>query len=106
MEFTNSFVLETKDGVLTGFMLGSPDFKTDAGDCVFILSPESSSVVETPLGVAISELKVTGEHSWRKDNHSIVVLYDRHIFLTIEQDGGVLDVGGNNIGVAKPLPKR
>jgi hypothetical protein len=106
MEFTNGFVLESKEGVLAGFALASPDFKGDGGECIFMLQPASVSVIETPLGIAISELRVSGEHSWRKENEAIAVDYDGQVFLTIEQNGDVLDANGEGIGHAKPLPSK
>jgi hypothetical protein len=106
MEFTNGFVLESKAGVLAGFVLASPNFKGDGGNCIFMLHPASVSVIETPLGIVISELKVSGEHAWRKENEAIAVDYDGQVFLTIEQNGDVLDANGEDIGRAKPLPSK
>ena len=105
MEFTKGFVLETSEGVHTGFILGSPSFKVDSGDCVFMLLPTSIDVIETSLGIVISELKVGREQSWRKDRNGIVVHRGGQALLTIESDGDVLDARGERIGKAKPLPE-
>lgn len=36
-----------------------------AGECVFMMMPQNGALVESDLGVVISELKVAGEHSCR-----------------------------------------
>jgi len=105
MEFTHGFVLETKDGLPVGFALGSPSFKVNTGECIFMLHTGSVGVIETPLAIAISELKVTGEHFWKKENGGISVRSEGRIFLVIEHDGAVLDGNRKDIGMAKPLPE-
>jgi hypothetical protein len=105
MEFTRGLVLETNDGVHVGFALGSPSFKGDSGECVFMLLPASAGVIETPLGIIVSELKVAGEQSWRKDRNRIIVHNRGRTLLTIESDGAVLDAGSTLLGKAKPLPE-
>jgi hypothetical protein len=104
MEFTNGFVLESEDGVLAGFMLGSPGFQADAGDCVFMPHYASESAGQTSLGLAIAALKAAGQHAWRKEKQGFIVHSTGHILLTIGQNGDVLDAQGNIIGMAKPLP--
>lgn len=106
MDFTNGFVLETQDGAHVGFVLGSPSFKVNAGECVFMLAPGTVDVIETPLGIAISELKVTGEHPWKKKSGDILVLEGERVLLKISHNGLVLDMNGNQIGKAKPLPAK
>lgn len=106
MEYTNGFALETKDGAHVGFALGSPSFKVNGGECVFMLLPTTVEVIETPLGIIISELKVAGEHPWKKKNGDIVVLAGDRALLTISRDGSVLDKNGKQIGKAKPLPAK
>ncbi len=106
MDFTNGFVLETQDGAHVGFALGSPNFKVNAGDCVFMLAPGIVDVIETPLGIAISELKVSGEHPWKKENGDILVLEGKRVLVTISHTGLVLDMNGKQIGRAKPLPAK
>ena len=63
-------------------------------------------VIETPLGIAVSELKVTGEHLWEKKNGDILVLEGEHVLVTISHTGLVLDMNGKQIGKAKPLPAK
>lgn len=106
IEFANGFALETNEGTHVGFMLGSPSFKVNGGDCVFMLQPTTAEVIETPLGIIISELKVAGEHPWKKESGGIVVLAGEHVLLTILHDGSVLDMTGKQIGKAKPLPTK
>jgi hypothetical protein len=48
-----------------------------SGDCVFMLLPSSTDLIETELGILISELKVAGEHpcSMRTiTNHTEIVV--------------------------------
>jgi hypothetical protein len=35
------------------------------GECVFMLLPKTSDLIDTKLGILISELKVAGEHTCR-----------------------------------------
>jgi hypothetical protein len=64
-----AIVLQNKDGKHMGFMLTHlrPTAKEGDyhGECVFTLLPTSSDLIETDLGILISELKVAGEHSCR-----------------------------------------
>jgi len=106
MEYTKGFALTTNDGVHVGFSLGSPSYQASSGDCVFMLMPQTAEVIETPLGIAISELKVRGEQQWEKHDDSIVVLSDGRTFLTISSSGSVIDMNGNEIGKATALPSR
>ena len=99
------FALETKDGDLVGFALGSPGFNENAGNCVFMYLPGAISAFETDLAILVSELKVAGEHAWYRENENIVVHSDGDISLTITADGDIFDANGNDIGRAKPLPE-
>jgi hypothetical protein len=62
-----AIVLQNKDGKHMGFMLTHlrPTEKEGdyQGECVFTLLPTNSDLIETDLGILISELKVAGEHS-------------------------------------------
>src|SRR6266478_2715508 len=62
----NAIALQNKEGKHMGFMLThlNPTATNGeyTGDCVFMLVPSSGDLIETDLGVLISELKVAGEH--------------------------------------------
>ena len=75
-------------------MLGSPSFKSDAGECVFVLLPEKGTPADTPLGVAISELRLAGEHSWTKIDGAILVQMGGQTALSISAVGEVMDAEG------------
>ena len=106
MEYTHGFALETTTGLHVGFALGSPSFKGESGDCVFMLMPMSAEGIETPLGLLVSELKVSGEHQWEKQNGNIKVLGPSRFALTISSSGQVLDMDRNEIGNAISLPEK
>jgi hypothetical protein len=61
-----AIVLQNGDAKLMGFMLvhWNPTATKGeyTGDCVFMLLPTDSDLIETELGILISELKVAGEH--------------------------------------------
>jgi hypothetical protein len=104
MELTGGFALQTTNGKHIGFVLGAPSFQAECGDCVFILVPATAEGLDTPLGRAISELKLAGEHRWQKRNGNIEVLGATRSLLTISATGQVLDADGAEIGRAIPLP--
>ena len=64
-----AIVLQNKEGKHMGFMLAhlKPAAKEGdyQGECVFMLLPTSADLIETDLGILISELKVAGEHRCR-----------------------------------------
>jgi hypothetical protein len=106
MDYTNGYALETKDGTHVGFVLGSPSFKAETGDCVFMLLPQKPEAVNTALGVAISELKVAGEHAWKKSGGAIFIQKGNQALLAISASGEVTDSSGVIIGKAIAMPER
>ena len=66
MEYTKGFAIQTPSGEHVGFVLAAPTFNAQSGDCVFMLMPKDPGLVESPLGIVISERKVAGEHHWEK----------------------------------------
>ena len=106
MDYTNGYALETKDGTHVGFVLGSPSFKAEAGECVFMLLPQKPDAVNTALGVAISELKVAGEHSWKKNGGAIFVHKGSQTVFAITASGEIADSSGAIVGKAIAMPER
>lgn len=106
MDYTNGYALETKDGTHVGFVLGSPSFKAETGECVFMLLPQKPDAVNTALGVAISELKVAGEHTWKKSSGAILIEKGNHAILVISATGEVTNSSGVIIGKAIAMPER
>lgn len=105
MDYTNGYALETKDGTHVGFVLGSPSFKVEAGDCVFMFLPQKAEAGNSALGVTISELKVAGEHTWKKSNGAILVQKGKQTLLTISASAEVADRNGVIIGKAIAIPE-
>lgn len=67
-ELPNAIPLLSPDYEQVGFVLLAvePDgADSHVGECVFMLAPENGDVIESDLGVVVSELKVAGEHSCR-----------------------------------------
>lgn len=62
-ELPKAMVLKTIDGGHVGFMLLAPN-SGESGECVFSLSASSAEVIDSNLGVVLSELKVSGEHKY------------------------------------------
>ncbi|EGR2854725.1 hypothetical protein DC853_24125 [Vibrio parahaemolyticus] len=62
-ELPKAMVLKTIDGRHVGFMLLAPN-SGESGECVFSLSASSAEVIDSNLGVVLSELKVSGEHKY------------------------------------------
>ncbi len=58
-ELPKAMVLKTIDGRHVGFMLLTPN-SGESGECVFSLSASSAEVIDSNLGVVLSELKVSG----------------------------------------------
>lgn len=106
MEYTKGFALQTMNGAHVGFVLGAPSFKEDIGDCVFMLLPEEADLVDSPLGILISELKVTGEHQWEKRGANIRILLKKESVLEITDQALVLDASGKVIGKAVAIPEK
>jgi hypothetical protein len=72
-----------------------------------MLLPLSAEGVDTTLGQLLSELKVAGEHQWKKIDEEIHVLGSSgHPVLTISSSGNVLNSDGLQVGSATPLPER
>ena len=76
-----AIVLQNMQAKHMGFMLThlkpSGADEVFSGDCVFILLPSSSDLMETELGILISELKVAGEHPCSMsitNNHTEIVV--------------------------------
>ena len=67
MEFPKVISLTTPQGERAGMMLLAPRAESSSGECVFMLSSASSLAIDSPLGVVISELKVSGEHRFAAD---------------------------------------
>jgi hypothetical protein len=106
MEYTKGFALQTPNGAHVGFVLGAPSFKEDIGDCVFMLLPEEADLVDSPLGILISELKVTGEHQWEKYGANIRIFVNKENALEITDQALVLDASGKIIGKAVAIPEK
>ena len=67
-----------------GFVLlavESHDEQSYTGDCVFSMMPENADVIESALGVIISELKIAGEHSCR------ILVIGKRLELTVTPRG-------------------
>ncbi|EGQ8146190.1 hypothetical protein GKA54_14395 [Vibrio parahaemolyticus] len=62
-ELPKAMVLKTIYGRHLGFMLLAPN-SGESGECVFSLSASSAEVIDSNLGVVLSELKVSGEHKY------------------------------------------
>jgi len=76
-----AIALQNKEARHMGFMLThlNPTGTNGefAGECVFTLLPTSSDLIETELGILISELKVAGEHPCRMrtvTNHTEIIV--------------------------------
>uniref|UniRef100_UPI004048656A hypothetical protein n=1 Tax=Shewanella baltica TaxID=62322 RepID=UPI004048656A len=106
MEYTKGFALQTPSGTHVGFVLGAPSFKEQIGDCVFMLLPEEADLVDSPLGILISELKVTGEHQWEKNGANIRIFLNTENVLEITDQALVLDTTGRVIGKAVAIPEK
>ena len=104
MEFTNGFVLQTEAGQQVGFILGSPSFNSENGDCVFTLLPQEASLVDSELGIAISESKVAGEHQWHRQGESFQFLFRGQRILEVTERSEVIGISGKTIGKVIPLP--
>jgi hypothetical protein len=105
MEYTNGYALLTTEGDHVGFILGSPSFKPESGECVFMLFPQKAEAVDTPLGIIVSELKVAGEHAWKKKNGAILVQTETRILLALSSSGEVTDSNGTVLGKAVSIPE-
>ena len=106
VEYTNGFVLQTESGQQVGFVLASPNFKVSSGECVFMLLPQEANLVDSELGIAIAEGKVTGEHQWRKQGMKIQVSTRGITSIEISENAEVLNNSGKVIGKAVPLPTK
>lgn len=106
MDYTNGYALQLENGTHVGFVLGSPSFKAEAGDCVFMLLPQKADAAGSALGIAISELKVTGEHAWRKRAGAILVVDGHRTLLTISASGEVSNAKGVILGNAIAIPEQ
>jgi hypothetical protein len=106
MEYTSCFSLQTQEGKQVGFMLGSTSFQGEAGECVFMLLPAEAGLVDSPLGVVVAGLKVSGEHGWRRHGASLRVHLGGDPALEITDGSLVLDASSNVIGKAVPVPGR
>ncbi len=106
MEFTNGFVLQTEAGQQIGFILGSPSFNSENGDCVFILLPQEAGLVDSELGIAISESKVAGEHQWHRQGARFQFLFRGARVLEITEHSKVISISGKAIGKVIPLPAK
>lgn len=92
-----AIVLQNMEAKHMGFMLThlKPTAKHGEyqGECVFMLLPRDPELIETKLGVLISELKVAGEHACRMSvitNETRVVVSPRslpELVLVIRKDG-------------------
>jgi hypothetical protein len=106
MDYTNGYALETTDGTHVGFVLGSPSFKVEAGDCVFMFLPQKTEAANSALGLAVSELKVAGEHTWKKSGDAILIQNGNQTLLTISASAEVVGRDGAIIGKAIAMPER
>ena len=106
MEYTKGFALQTPSGAHVGFVLGAPNFKEEIGDCVFMFLPEEADLVDSPLGILISGLKVAGEHQWEKNGANIRIFFNTENVLDITDQALVLDATGRVIGKAVAIPEK
>jgi len=106
MEYTKGFALQTPNSAHVGLVLAAPNFKESVGDCVFMLLPEEADLVDSPLGILISELKVTGEHQWKKHGANIRIFLNGDNALEITDQALVLDGSGRVIGKAVVIPEK
>jgi hypothetical protein len=100
MDDTKCFALQTEAGKQVGFMLGASSFQGDAGDCVFMLLASEGELVDSPLGIVVAGLKVTGEHRWERIGGNLLVRRDDETALEITDSALVLDGAGTVIGKA------
>lgn len=116
LELPKVMALWSNEGDHTGFMLLAPKSGSEAGDCVFLLSPSSNEGIDSDLGMVVSELKVAGEHKFKIDTSNdglrlsvTPTEYPEVIFRLNRQFSGqiVTEFGGRNvcIGSAKPAKK-
>ncbi|MEO7324143.1 MAG: hypothetical protein ABIW82_04880 [Dokdonella sp.] len=105
MEYTRGFALQTVEGEHVGFVLAAPSFKAESGDCVFTLLPIGSELVHSPLGVAIANRKVAGEHHWNKKGDRIVVSFKGNVVLEFSGKAEILDGSGKVLGRVVPIPE-
>src|SRR5436309_321435 len=92
-----AIVLQNKEAKHMGFMLThlTPTGTNGllVGDCVFMLLPSNTDLIETELGILISELKVAGEHPCTMrtlTNHTEIIVTPKklpELILAIEQSG-------------------
>ena len=104
--YTNGFVVHTEMGATVGFILGSPGFYAEAGDCVFMPVPESPSVSDSYIGRAFLEAKESGEHQWTGKGGLIEIGLNGQARLRITAEGRVASPTGSVIGKATPLPNK
>lgn len=68
-EHPNMIVIKNTNDQPVGFMLTNMRPTTDSsileGECAFVLLPKDAKLVDSELGIIISELKVAGEHACR-----------------------------------------
>jgi hypothetical protein len=105
-DYTNGFVVRTADGAMVGFILASPDFRSDAGDCVFMLLPEDAAIVDAPLGRLFAQSKVEGEHQWTGQAGDIDIRFEGRPRFRITSAGALVLPSGEAIGSVAPLPRK
>ena len=104
--YTHGFVVHTEMGATVGFILGSPEFCTQAGDCVFMPMPENPNVIDSYIGRAFFDAKASGEHQWTGKDGLIEIGLNGQARLHITMAGKVTSPTGSVIGKATPLPKK
>ncbi|HHF0559785.1 TPA: hypothetical protein ACPHT1_003936 [Vibrio antiquarius] len=77
-ELPKAMVLKTIDGRHVGFMLLAPN-SGESGECVFSLSASSAEVIDSNLGVVLSELKVSGEHKYVVETIVVETIKDGYL---------------------------
>lgn len=105
MEYTNGFALQTQDGEPVGFMLGSPSFKDEEGDCIFMPMPGLTDA-GSRIGTLVARLKAAGEHRWLKREGGVRVTAGDAPVLQVDSDGLVRDGTGAVIGSALAIPEQ
>ena len=105
MEYTKGFAIQTPSGEHVGFVLAAPTFNAQSGDCVFMLMPKDPGLVESPLGIVISERKVAGEHHWEKRGSEIRISVNGKLVLGITEAGQLRDVAGKVLGKVVAIPE-
>ena len=102
-EPTKAIVLQTSDQQHIGFTLFHPDFESSNGDCVFVVVPKSSDVLESENVGVLLEIKEVGEHQWHRQGDEIVVSFQGKQILKYLSDGVLQHIKtGTNLGVWFP----